>query len=220
MGRIFFIAVAMFGAMLLASQSSWAYYGEEIPEEVEEIPDNINTTDTTWADDWFTKDREDWEDGTSSRRTQEGKKRERYLMLCQDDSFIYWLDTQNVRWIDMPYSSLESIIDIWVRLEDISEDAEYSYPQKYYMEHFYLRPERQQIQFLSELEVTGKPQNAIKERQYRYENWENLVPGSTEEEIYYAVVEHMKELEKSGAVKKRKSDYDFWDDTLRIGGIF
>ena len=120
----------------------------------------------------------------------------------------------------MPYSSLESIIDIWVRLEDISEDAEYSYPQKYYMEHFYLRPEKQQIQFLSELEVTGKPQNAIKERQYRYENWENLVPGSTEEEIYYAVVEHMKELEKSGAVKKRKSDYDFWDDTLRIGGIF
>lgn len=46
------------------------------------------------------------------------------------------------------------------------------------------------------------------------------MPGSTEEEIYYAVVEHMKELEKSGAVKKRKSDYDFWDDTLRIGGIF
>ena len=203
MGRIFFIAIAMFGVMLLTSQSSWVYAGEN--------------SDTTWADDWFTKD---GEDRGASRKTNEGKKKERYMLLCQDDSFIYWLDTQNVRWMDMPYSSLESIIDIWVRLEDISEDAEYSYPQKYYMEHFYLRPEKQQIQFLSELEVTGKPQNAIKERQYRYENWENLVPGSTEEEIYYAVVEHMKELEKSGAVKKRKSDYDFWDDTLRIGGIF
>ena len=71
MGRIFFIAIAMFGIMLLLSQSSWAYYGE-IPEEVEEIPDTKNTTDTTWADDWFTKD---GEDRGASRKTNEGKKK-------------------------------------------------------------------------------------------------------------------------------------------------
>lgn len=60
--------------------------------------------------------------------------------------------------------------------------------KKYLLEHYYIRPKTQQIQFLCELEVFGRPQNAIKERSYDYKNWENLIPGSIEFAIYYSVL--------------------------------
>ena len=62
---------------------------------------------------------------------------------------------------------------------------------KYLLEHYYLRPKTRQIQFLSALEVVGRPQNAISERNYDYKNWENLTPGSTEFYIYYGVLDNI-----------------------------
>jgi len=145
----------------------------------------------------------------------------RYVMLFSDDSFIYWLDTEALHWRDMPYSALEQVLDTWIKMENIAEDKEYSYPEKYYMEHLYLRPNRRQVMFLSELEVMGRPENNIKERTYRAEYWEDLVPGSVEEEIYKGTIAMIKKLEKKGRVKKREGDsYNFFEDFVGIGGWF
>lgn len=153
---------------------------------------------------------------------REAKVIPRYLMLFADDNFIYWLDTEALRWRPMPYSALEDMLDCWVKMEDISADKEYTYPEKYYMEHLYLRPARNQIMFLSELEVTGRPENNIKERSYKPSYWEELVPGSVEEEIYKGTLKVLKTLEKKKRVKpsEKAEKYNFFEDTLGIAGIF
>ena len=71
--------------------------------------------------------------------------------------------------------------------------------KKYFLEHYYIRPKTQQIQFLCELEVVGRPQNAISERAYDYRNWENLIPGSIEYSIYHGVLAN---ISKSKANKR------------------
>ncbi|MBD3878641.1 MAG: hypothetical protein SR1Q5_03015 [Quinella sp. 1Q5] len=68
------------------------------------------------------------------------------------------------------------------------EDLQVLSHQAYVLEHYYLRPKTNQIQFLCELEVFGRPQNTINERAYDYKNWENLVPGSVESVIYAATL--------------------------------
>ena len=68
-------------------------------------------------------------------------------------------------------------------------DARVLRTKKYFLEHYYIRPSKRQIQFLCELEVVGRPQNTISERAYDYKNWENLIPGSIETAIYYGVLD-------------------------------
>ena len=68
-------------------------------------------------------------------------------------------------------------------------DAKVLSTKRYFLEHYYIRPQRKQIQFLCELEVVGRPQNSISERAYDYKNWENLIPGSVETAIYYGVLD-------------------------------
>ena len=145
----------------------------------------------------------------------EKRKKDRYQVIYQDDNFTYWMDTQNARWLPLPYSKSEQIIDVWVRMMDKSGD--YSYPQKYYMEHYYIWPKRRQIQFLCELEVTGQPQNAIKEREYDGRNWENLVPGSVEDNIYVGVLKYMKGRDKKEFFKHLPSFSDVMDSWFNIG---
>lgn len=147
----------------------------------------------------------------------------RYIMLFSDDSFTYWLDTEALQWRPMPYSAFEDMLDCWVKMENISEEAEYTYPATYYMEHLYLRPARRQVMFMSELEVTGRPKNDIKEHQYKAEYWEELVPGSVEEEIYKGTLRVLKTLEKKHKINKRQnsdSGYNFFEDVIGIAGIF
>lgn len=124
----------------------------------------------------------------------------RYVQILADDNYTYFLDTESMRYIPMPHSGTEKILDVWVRLFDTdnSGDAKaYSYPKKYYLEHYYIRPEKQQIQFLCELEVTGRPENTIQERPYSAKNWENLVPGSIEDDLYRSIMTHVKKDKKS-----------------------
>ena len=116
----------------------------------------------------------------------------RYKTLFVDNGFTYYLDAKDTRWIPRPYNSAEYIIDTWVRLventtgEAVAEDGKIR-PAKYFLEHYYISPQRHEIMFISELEVTGRPENAVKERAYDPKNWEQLVPGSIEDEIYTAV---------------------------------
>lgn len=142
-------------------------------------------------------------------------KKERYVLLLEDNGFAYYLDRQNAKWKKIPYSESEDILDVWIRLVKTDDSGEYSYPPKYYLEHYYLRPKKKQVQFLSELEVTGRPNNAIKERTYSVRNWENLVPGSLEDEIYHKVLSYMKKNPFKEWFKG-KSLRDEIEDKLRI----
>lgn len=119
---------------------------------------------------------------------------DRYFKLMADDSFVYYMDKKSAKWILCPNSRDEYIVDVWIRLEPIADgaDTKYSYPAKYYLEHYYLRPDKEQIQFLCELEVTGRPDNNVNQRSYDENNWENLVPESIEDVIYQNVVKKMK----------------------------
>lgn len=179
-------------------------------------------SDNSRADEWFERP----EDETSGQeRDEKGKPvKGRYLKIIQDESgFTYYLDTQTAKWRYLPYSASEKIIDVWVKLVqegagEFSSEEDYSYPQTYFLEHYYIRPDRQQIQFLCELEVTGRPQNAIKERDYSPANWEGLVPGSVEDEVYRVTVDYLKRSKKAGMTRhgKNLTARDALEEFLRI----
>ena len=159
-------------------------------------------TDKSRADEWF----EEPEELPKKEDSKKDNTKERYIRVADESGFVYYLDTQTAKWRYLPYSASEKILDVWVKLVhegvgDYGSEEDYSYPQSYFMEHYYLRPERQQIQFLCELEVTGRPQNAIKERDYSPANWENLVPGSVEDDIYHGAIEVLKK--RKGATMTR-----------------
>lgn len=161
------------------------------------------------------------EENEDNAKKDEKKKKvdpeeKRFVELLKDNGFTYYLDTKNARWIQMPHSGNEYIADVWVKLVQTDENAEYSYPPKYFLAHYYVRPNNQQIQFLSELEVTGRPDNAIKERPYSMQNWENLVPGSVEDELYHGIVKNMKKNRLGGKSSNGMSVRDMVEEYLRI----
>ena len=163
------------GLFLSLLGSSWVYAAES-----EKNGNESTVSSNRNADDWFTRPDETKSITTQSEESktkQKDKEEKRFVELLKDNGFTYYLDTKNARWIQMPHSGNEYIADVWVKLVQTDENAEYSYPPKYFLAHYYVRPNTQQIQFLSELEVTGGPDNAIKERPYSMQNWENLVPG-------------------------------------------
>ncbi len=147
-------------------------------------------------------------------KASEGNGAERFEQILSDNSFTYYMDKQSARWIVCPNTSNEHIVDVWIRLSQNAEGASeatqqpYSYPAKYYLEHYYIRPSREQIQFLCELEVTGRPANAVNQRAYSAANWENLVPGSIEDEIYHAVLKRIKKMPSI----KGSGNPTLWDD--------
>ena len=138
----------------------------------------------------------------------------RFVKLTMDKNYIYYLDRDTVSWKRMPYSTTEMMADVWVRMierndnellpdseiDDVilaaeegkqfrPEDLEVLRHQKYHLEHYYIRPKAQQIQYLSELsDIEGNPQNTVNERNYSYANWESLVPNSIEYRIYHGVI--------------------------------
>ena len=158
----------------------------------------------------------------SQREAEENRKaaedgRMRFLPIIRDENFAYYLDMESVRWIRVPYAASEYMIDAWIRLVDKKDAWNFApaatrNPEKYYMEHYYIRPKKRQIQFLCELEVMGKPQNTISEREYSAKNWENLIPGSIESDIYYAVLKETQDHSDGNMTFA-----DMLDEYLRIG---
>ena len=105
----------------------------------------------------------------------------------------------------------------------LAREKGYQYPpddlkvlrsQAYILEHYYLRPKTHQIQFLCELEVFGRPQNAINERAYDNKNWENLVPGSIESAIYDATIKIIGKSKATG--RGHMTFFDMLDEYGRI----
>lgn len=154
------------------------------------------------------------------------KQDKRYEKLFSDNYFNYYIDKKSAKWIACPDKNDEYIIDVWVKLERIDDanarslaervnDSQYTYQGKYYLEHYYIRPSTQQIQFLCELEVSGRPDNDISQRKYNVKNWEYLVPESVEDSIYQAVVKKMgKKPGSKGNILE--SAGDFIEDVFRI----
>ena len=188
-------------------------------EEIDSEKNEEITSDTKTADDWFTKPDEAkriMKQTTEEKEQQEKKEKVRYVYLFEDNGFAYFLDSQTAQWKNIPYTESEEILDVWIKLVKVEADEEYSYPQKYFLEHYYLRPKTKQIQFLSELEVTGRPDNTAKERPYSVRNWENLVPGSLEDEIYTKVLNEIKKSDGNRLWPKHKSVRDVLEDVFRI----
>lgn len=145
------------------------------------------------------------------------KMDERYERLMSDESFVYYMDKKSAKWIPCPNTQDEYIIDVWIRLQPIENggNTQYSYPPKYFLEHYYLRPATQQVQFLAELEVTGRPDNNVEEKRYDAYNWESLIPESVEDGIYRAVVKKMKR--KTGGLLNGPASFsNIMEDVFRV----
>ncbi len=208
-----------------------SYFDRDYPQEVEEIPEEVVPYDSSNADEWFF-DPSDGAKGTyiegsdeeSYEKRKKSKEKERFEWILTDGTYEYFMDRKSSRWIRVPYSASEYMVDVWIRVVSMSNDSlveEYDDNgrvlkryRKYYLEHYYIRPQTHQIQFLCELEVTGRPQNTISEREYSIRNWENLIPGSIEDEIYQAVMKRMKN--KGSADKGNMGFFDMLDEFGRI----
>ena len=212
-------AFCSFGTAQAASSDGY-------PQEVEEIPETATSEDTSNADEWFfsSSDKDNGKQDYSAGNKGKGEEKPRFEWILTDGSYQYFMDRKGTKWVRVPYSSSEYMIDTWIRLISTKEDSivdEYDsegnvigQKRKYFLEHYYIRPMTQQIQFLSELEVTGRPQNMITEREYSMRNWENLIPESIEDEIYRAVVKRMGG--KSRAKGAPMGVFDMLDEYGRI----
>lgn len=189
---------------------------------------------TLSADEWFSKPSEDdWydqpdeEEADRARRearalekarkkaekvARREKRRARFLEIHKDDVFTYYMDRRTARRINVPHME-EKMIDVWVKLEpNEAEDGE----QKYFLEHYYIRPKRQVMQFMCELEVSGRPTNDIEENRYNPSKWEPLIPGSIEDTIYHAVMKNTGSIREEGVGEEGTSIRDFIEKTVNV----
>ena len=184
----------------------------ETPTEIIKVTPATKTETTRPS----TQSRTTTANSTSKNEKQQKLKlqKARFVKVTMDKKYIYYLDRDTVTWRKMPYSTTEMMADFWIRMIDrddnelladyeiddvilAAEDGKQFRPEdlevlrhaKYHLEHYYLRPKTQQIQYLSELsDIEGNPQNTINERTFTYSNWENLVPDSVESRIYRGVI--------------------------------
>ena len=144
------------------------------------------------------------------------EQNERFVEILRDGFFIYYMDKKTARYKNIPHVSKEKMIDVWIKLEPLEyAEGDYTYPSKFYLEHYLLRPKRQQIQFLAELEITGRPSNEVKNLSYDARRWESLIPGSIEDSIYHAVMRHKSDIHDE-STSDGTSIRDYIEDTLNI----
>ena len=165
------------------------------------------------------------EEKAAKKAARENQKREnkaRYQKILVDNGLTYFLDTKNSRWIPFPGKTSERIIDTWLRvvpdetgsLDNQSQTG--TLPATYFLEHYYIRPDTREIMFISELEVYGRPSNNIKEPPYDPSKWEQLIPGSLEDDIFDAVVRKMSTGKAKIKAKDRMSIRDMLEEYGRV----
>ena len=194
-------------------------------EEIEAEP--IETKDSrehAWdeseprADDWFTNPSKNEDYGSDDKEDEDGsqKKQSRFVEICRDESFIYSMDRKTAHFTRIPHTIDEKMIDVWVKLEPLEyAPGDYSYPPKYYLEHYLLRLKRKEIQFLCEIEVTGHPGNDAEDKRYDPRRWERLIPGSIEDTVYHAVLQYKGKIHDESTANGR-SVRDYVENTLNI----
>ncbi len=204
-----------------ARESLFEGGAEEIEEEPAETKDTrVHAWDETepHADDWFTNPdkREDYGSDDKTSGDEEEKKKERFVEIYRDESFIYSMDKKTAHYTRIPHSIDEKMIDVWVKLEPLEYAPEdYSYPPKYYLEHYLIRPKKNQYQFLCEMEVAGHPTSEVKDKRYDPRRWERLIPGSIEDTIYQAVLQHKGKIHDESS-SNGKSIRDYIENTVNI----
>lgn len=152
------------------------------------------------------------------REKEEKQNQANYIYLFSDDSFNYYLDGR-VSCRTYPPVGYEKLMDAWIKILPIgvAPETEVLADRIYYLQHYLLQPKQNRIMFLSELEVEGRPANDIQERPYNPKNWENLIPGSLEENIYRECMKHQNKLGERGNKKSAvKTAGEFLEDTLGI----
>ena len=194
---------------------------EEIPVETKETGEHAWDESEPHADDWFTNPSEkedygpDGEDGKDAEEAEK-KKKARYIEICRDESFIYSMDRKAAFYTRIPHTIDEKMIDVWIKLEPLEYLPEdYTYPPKYYLEHYLLRPKRKQIQFLCEIEVSGRPANDVEDKRYDPRRWERLIPGSIEDTIFHAVLQHKGKIHDESTANGT-SVRDYIENTFNI----
>lgn len=146
------------------------------------------------------------------------EQKSRFIYLFSDDGFNYYLDSVSSCRTTPPSGSAK-LLEVWIKLLPLglAPETEVVIDQTYFLQHYMLWPDREQIMFLSELEVEGRPDNYIKERPFDGRNWEKLVPGSLEDNIYRECMKYRSSLKKRGPQKKTTSKIgDVLEDTFHI----
>ena len=185
---------------------------EQILEEWENrcrctVPDDLDYSGKSGASGYYSTD-----DETAVVEDEN----ERFIEILRDDSFIYYMDRKTARYSKIPHIDKEKMIDVWIKLKPLEyAEGDYTYPAKFYLEHYLLRPKRQQIQFLAELEVMGRPSNESKNLRYDGRRWESLIPGSIEDSIYHAVMMHTSEIHDESS-SDGTSIRDYIENTINV----
>lgn len=149
---------------------------------------------------------------------KEKKAPKRFIYLFSDDGFNYYLDKM-ASCRTTPPAGFDELVEVWVKLLPLglAPETEVADGQTYYLQHYMLWPEKEKIMFLSELEIDGRPDNNIKERPFDGHNWERLIPGSLEDNIYRNCIKYQSKLRKAGKKKGTSATInDFLENTLRI----
>lgn len=210
------LALAL-SALLLGSYAACKAPGPSLSEENDGLTTLVENLLTPSAAEAKKKTKEE------KRKEKEEKQKEKqrqahYIYLFSDDGFNYYLDGE-ISCHTYPPVGYEKLIDVWIKVLPIgvAPETEVLSDQAYYLQHYLLYPKKDQIMFLSELEVDGRPDNDIQERPYDTRNWENLIPGSLEENIYRECMKRQKKLKQRGDKKSAvKTAGDFLEDTFRI----
>ena len=152
---------------------------------------------------------------------KEKAEKSKFVQIYKDESYTYYLDKQNMKWMNIPYQE-NRMLDVWIKLEPIVhafdrvDAASSSYTEEtstYYLEHYYIRKDKRQIQFMCELEVNGRPNNDVHTGTYDPRKWEDLVPESIEDHIYHGVMD----VVDSGLFSSSSTGGgDFLEDVFRI----
>ena len=104
---------------------------EDSPAQTKEVGEHAWDESEPYADDWFTNPdkREDYgSDDKTSGDEEEKKKKERFVEIYRDESFIYSMDKKTAHYTRIPHSIDEKMIDVWVKLESLEYAPEdYSY---------------------------------------------------------------------------------------------
>ena len=150
-----------------------------------------------------------------SNENNDKDKEKRFERIGQDTSFVYLLDKKNSGWVRRPFTANQYVISAWVKMlpYEFASSDKYINPadeDTYYLVHYLIDPSTSKIQFLCEVEVTGRPENNIKQRKYNPNDWEELIPESVEDTIYHAVVK------KYGKSKGSSSLTDMIEEVFHI----
>ena len=157
-------------------------------------------------------------DAIAVKKIEAKEQKGRFIYLFSDDGFNYYLDSVSSCRTTPPSGSAK-LLEVWIKLLPLglAPETEVVIDQTYYLQHYMLWPDREQIMFLAELEVEGRPDNNIKERPFDGRNWEKLVPGSLEDNIYRECMKYRSSLKKRGPQKKTTSKIgDVLEDTFHI----